>query len=440
MKKKIDFLNFEFSSGSSRDSEPSILITNLLRMLGFTVIRGSIFESKSLVLKHKPKCVFMSGPHGSQLKFELALLCRKLEIPLITYPGEGSMHKFNSSIESIWGHNWLRHPVHTRWGLWNLESLKIMEDFAPSLAQISEVTGYAGADFPIIHQPLELDLISKTSFSKIVGVGCSNFEFCHPDSPNRSYLEQQYGKLYIQRFIEDRDHFNSMIVACVKQYTDVLFLIRLHPGAKHSTWASGVEGIKGFPNVRFVDKAPLFETLRSVKLWISYNSITALESYLIGTPSLFFSSRKDVNPWSDPHLHGVPRVVSLDELYSYFDTFVFSGDSESDFLKLKSLQKPYIEGLFGEFDGLNHVRFVKLILQTIEKDKDALIFSPLTRRDRINALLSKFLAYRDLRHWRWKLYGDQQLSKKIAESQLKFYAIHKEKILGILGKDFSELF
>lgn len=430
---QVDVLNLEFSPVSGRDSEPSVLVTNFLKRLGFGVLRGSVFEGKALIIKYEPRCVFMSGPHGSGVKFDLALLCKRMGIPLVCYPGEGAINLTTFNSDAIWGHNWIRAPIHSRWALWNRRSLDAIKTLAPPLAKISEVTGYAGADLAKLRYGKNRESAPFQNFKMTVGVGCWCFAKFNAVSPQYKKTKEKFGDTNFNDHKFDRDFFNSVLRELIISQPDWLFLVRRHPGKKNSDWDSGTENISRFSNVRFADNWNLFELLDSVDVWVSYKSITALQACLQGTPAVFLVGSNKKPHLLDPSLGGIPSVSCKNELLDFFDSVTLSNGGDSAGNQLILSQENYLKGLFGELDGLNHVRVASVIVKILENSSTEI--KKVRKRDHIEAFLEKTIALRDRRNLRWKFSGDKNIVHSLNALQGSFYCGRAGEIESILKEN-----
>ena len=68
-----------------------------------------------------------------------------------------------------------------------------------------------------------------------------------------------------------------------------MFLLKSHPGDGFGKTSLEFEGLQEFPNVNFVKNSiSIHDVIASSDLWMSFNSSTNLEAWLMNKPSLRF--------------------------------------------------------------------------------------------------------------------------------------------------------
>lgn len=361
MKYKVDVLNLEWTSRSSRDRDASSLVTNYLRLQGYNVVEKSIHNGIYYILRFRPRCVYISNIIGAKINFACAILAKSMGIRLITGLSEGDLNE-DKVINLFYGHNYLSKPIEDALLVWNENVKNLILKHHPSYNSKVFVTGSLTADkykFKDIPSPPQLDKV-RHKYKYVIGVGCWAFRY-YFDRKDIFTLEQ------IQSRQTDRDIFAKGLYDLISKKNDYLFLIKTHPGEKDIYYGSGIEQIKELDNtVIYSNDENITQIINSTDLWLTYESTTALEAWLLGKETLVFNPtglRRD----SSQILRAQMIVRDSKELMHEIEYFFNKGElAKSNSLNKK--RDKIINNVIGYPDGYNHERVSKIIAEYLDKE------------------------------------------------------------------------
>ena len=222
MKSKIDVLNLEWTSFSSRDREAATLVCNYLRYQGFSVYEGSIFNGFHLLKKYKPKILFITNSTGAYINQQVTRFAKKLKIPVITSISEGNLREGYIQ-EMVWGHNREKISFEDKYLIWSSRSKKLILKHNKKLSSILRVSGSSGHDKYFILKNL---LSHNKNKNKVcIGIGCWGFDY-YMQTPKENDLIPQSDKDF---FIKERDGFNEILSTIIKNNQDCKFIFKEHP-------------------------------------------------------------------------------------------------------------------------------------------------------------------------------------------------------------------
>lgn len=360
MKSKVDVLNLAWTSKSSRDRDATSLVTNYLRLQGYSVVEKSIHNGIYYILRYRPRCVYISNIIGARINFACAVITKYLGIKLITGLSEGDLNE-EKVINLFYGHNYLSKPIEDVLLVWNEEVKNLILKHHPSYNSKVFVTGSLTADkykFKDIPSPPQFDKV-KHKYKYVIGVGCWAFRY---------YFDREdiFTSEQIQSRQTDRDIFAKGLYELISKKDDYLFLIKTHPGEKDIYYGSGIELVKDLDNtIIYSDDENITEIINSVDLWLTYESTTALEAWLLEKETLVFNPtgvRRD----SSQILRAQIIVNEGKELIWEIEYFFNNGKfAKSDYLNNK--RDEIISNVIGFSDGYNHKRVAKIIIEYLNK-------------------------------------------------------------------------
>ena len=110
----------------------------------------------------------------------------------------------------------------------------------------------------------------------------------------------------------------------------------------------------------------IHDVIASSDLWMSFNSSTNLEVWLMNKPSIALQT--DHKHFSSDIINGALVTNKYDEIESYIAEYYDTGKI-LDFEEKHELQKSLIKQYIGFHDGFNHVRHAEIILEFLKKNK-----------------------------------------------------------------------
>lgn len=363
----VDVLNLEWTSNPSRDREVVCLVTNYLRIRGLNVYEGPIFDGYSLIDRLKPKVLFMTNSVGASLNIDLIRYAKSKSILCITGMAEGNFNQ--EGIEQFaWGVNKKKVLYEDYTFLWNAHSLDLMTKKYPAIKNRVGITGAIGFDRYKIcgDEVLQNPLIDRTNYKSVVGIGCWNFDFTIEGSHCfRLFNGNLINLSDLKRFQRDRELFNEELYKLVSENPQTLFLIKTHPGCLKGDFSSGIVGCRDLTNsIVIKNELSVFDCLKLCDLWITYESTTAVEAWLLGKPTALLNPSGTDFPFREGFHLGQPNYESAKE----FRKLILSIEKNEPFHKflgLEHIRNKLIRSMIQWDDGLNHIRMGNAILSLL---------------------------------------------------------------------------
>ena len=361
MNKKV-VLSLEWTSYPSRDTETATLVRNYLRLHGVKVISGSVHNAYALLRKYQPDLVYMTNIIGAQINFRIACYCRTKKIKLVTSISEGDI-KDHVAAEMVWGHNSLRFPIESEILLWSEYQRDKFIEQNIIYKNIAHITGSPGVDRYKFCAPSDA-LVDRSSYKLVVGVGC--FEF-PGDSSSASTASEDINDAQPPQG-EDRHAFAENLDELVSMMPEVLFLFKLHPGGLAGEYGAGIEKAARRRNVKVLPKdASIFNCIAASDVWMSYESNTAMEAWLMNKHTGLLNPSGTDFPRSDFY-KGQPNFGTAVEWRDALQCFMEIAELPG-FIRLESERKKIINKVIGWDDGFNHVRSGNAILKALYSDQ-----------------------------------------------------------------------
>lgn len=368
----IDVLNLEWFGTPSRDRVMASLVCAYLRKTGLNVIEGSIFDGYHLLRKTKPKVLFMSNTVGADINFEIMRYAAKLGITGLSLTSEGNFRDDSPGImdEFLWGWNKDQILYESSRMLWSNRAKNLALNHCPHLDSKLSVSGAVGFDIykigSSVNQKQFLARYGKQTYSKIIGVGCWDFGIFFSQDTRHKIISSFYSQKIATRLREDRARFQEILLQIIRDNPSVLFLIKEHPGVQLSHFASAIEGAESFPNTLILKLEEHVQTCLDVSdFWITFESTTALEAWLLNKQSCLLNPSGTDFPRDDLH-KGSPAYSSSAELQNAIDHF-YKHQSLPGFAAISNVRKLLIEDTIQWDDGLNHVRAGNKILDALDQ-------------------------------------------------------------------------
>ena len=372
MSGRIDILNLEWSSSSSRDRVMATLVCNYLRMQGLLVEERSVFDGYDALNSLKPRLLFMTNTTGAPENLELMRYAKSRGYLGVSLISEGNFTRDTANHqEMIWGWNKQRNLEEDLYLLWSERTRLITLQHHPELEGRVGVSGGVGFDnYSLGKRQLNkreiLSFWEKQEYEKIIGIGCFDFGTMYPEDYRYSINLKSFTSEQIQRFRNDGVGFDSVLASVASANLDILFIVKQHPGEKLGHKASGTVKLSKLPNVLVVkNELSIFDCISLSDFWLTYESTTALEAWIFGKQTCLLNPSGRDFPRDILISEGSPAYVNAEELMHAIEHFYINGILPG-FNEREKHRHQIIEQTIQWDDGLNHVRAGNAILDLME--------------------------------------------------------------------------
>lgn len=360
----VDILNLEWTSSPSRDREAATLVCNYLRLRGYSVHEGCVFNGYSLIDSLKPSLLFITNSVGAGVNLSLIKYAKMKGIHCVTSFAEGNF-KEESIEQFLWGVNKEKKLYEDLTLFWNENSYKYSISSHPEIKEKVGVAGCVGFDR---YKLIESEKDKNEKFTVLVS--CWNFDFIDPTNSivYGLFNGKKIASEYLDFFKSDREKFNKELLNLINALPDVNFVIKMHPGCLGGQYYSGIQGVEAFDNVTLLkNEVAISELIRTCNILLSYESTTALEAWLMDKTTLLLNPSGTEFIMREGFHQGQPAYTNSDELVEVITSYRESGCLKA-FDVLCSKRKALIEEIACWSDGLNHVRLGLYIEQQIKSD------------------------------------------------------------------------
>jgi hypothetical protein len=189
----------------------------------------------------------------------------------------------------------------------------------------------------------------------------------YPIDPRHETILKRFSKTEIERFKTDGVAFDEVLCKAAKQCSDVLFLVKLHPGNSMGLSGAGVEALSKLDNVQVVTSEwSVLDCIGAADLWLVYESTTALEAWLLGVPTALVNP-SGIDFTRDKVAEGSPNLPTSVDIVDAISSL--QGEQPmTAFDDLAPIRDRLIKATIQWADGLNHVRAGNAILDLLEAD------------------------------------------------------------------------
>lgn len=389
MRYEIDILNLEYRSFPSRDTETAALVCNYLRMQGASVVEGCVFNGYTLLLKYRPQLLLMTSVSGADINVAVASFAKWLGCKVVSLTGEGGYGEH-------WTENallgWLQKNKYflDYWLQWSQRDMYLLQKACPYFKESYITVGSVGHDryfFPDIAKPLPID----SQYKKIIGIG--GWMWTWTDSyVGDSQVDADYIKSF---FVHERERYAQVLHDIIQKNPDIFFLLKEHP-ASPSLFSSGMERCTKSSNVLITKNTPIIDCLATCDAWLTVESNTALEAWLLNKPTA--SMNPSGTAWPVPRSKFYlfqPNYPDIPSLQDAIDQLVKSGTLPG-FDSMAGGRQALVKEIVEHTDGLNHVRAGNVILQALDAPPRTL--PQTTLKDHAK------LCFNNILHWNFSRY------------------------------------
>jgi hypothetical protein len=376
MNKQVDVLNLEWTSTPSRDRVMATLVCNYLRIQGLHVEEKCVFDGFHEINKCNPRLLFMTNTTGAPENFELMRYAKSRGYLGLSLISEGNFTRDTGNhIEMIWGWNKEKKLYEDRYLLWSERTRSITLNLHPELEGKVGVSGGVGFDNYRLKniQSDRMNILlnlKKENYKKIIGIGCFDFGTMYPDDYRYPINMKSFTGEQIQRFRNDGIDFDRVLSSVANLCSDTLFLVKQHPGGLLGNKASGTVELSKLANVLVVNtELSIHDCINLSDFWITYESTTALEAWLLGKQTCLLNPSGRDFPRDMLVSEGSPAYGSSHELLSAIENFYNSG-ALPGYSEREELRNHIIKQTIEWNDGLNHVRAGNAILDLLDSVQD----------------------------------------------------------------------
>jgi surface carbohydrate biosynthesis protein len=369
-------LNLEWTDTRSRDREAATLVCNYLRYQGIKVIEGSIFEGYKLIDELKPDVLLMTNAIGAKINHKVLCYAKKRGVRCITLISEGDFVETEEKInQMIWGWNKSKVLLEDYHLQWSNRTRKLTLQRYPEIENKVKVSGSVGFDLYKISQNVDSNIIKKKykveAFNKVVGIASWNFGVfsnTHPDYEKHASL---VSKDEIRLFRQDRVKLNKVLKEVISLNGDTLFLLKLHPITR-SLHETEFENLDDLPNTLIIKNEESVHSCIGISdVWVSYNSTTSLEAWLLNKPTF------NINPTRTDFIRsklyeGSPNFKTSQEVNNALKSLYSSGFIP-EVEKLNQVKHKLVKEISQWSDGLNHVRAGNFIIDFLNSSTTEIV-------------------------------------------------------------------
>lgn len=438
--KRIDVLNLEFTSYPSRDRQTATLVCNYLRHMGYQVYEGSVHQGFQLINKLKPRLFYITNTIGAKVNVNLVKYAKKRGRRVISGTSEGNMQE--SFIKQFfWGNN-NEHIMYEDLSLqWTNRTRDLSIKYYPETKEKIKVSGAAGFDIfkisSFISKEKFLQKHNKSEYKKCIGFGCWDFGFLYPNDTRFGITKERWSKKERQRFKQDGQALNSILISIIQNNPSILFILKEHPGNQMGAEASAIIGAEDFDNVLILKKEPIIDCISASDFWLTYESTTVIEAWLLNKQTGLINPSGIDFPRANVHL-GSPNYKNSVFVQDAIDSF-YKSNKLLGFEELEIERQKVITNVIQWDDGLNHVRIGNEIIELLKQAGSKLKPQPfLFLKERLIQRVAFLFKKRFNNEYKHQVQFDKKELKEFAETrlneQIDYYnklGLTKEKLLQI---------
>ena len=331
------------------------------RVLGWEVKHVSMFNLP-MILQTRPDLVLMPNTTGGARQVEIARLIRQSGIPLFSHVSEG-MFREEDLEEFVWGAGKSEKILYEELCMyWSQRCVDLALNAYPELVDKLRLSGAVGFDK---YSFLKVNKIKFKDFKKYIGF--AGFDY-HNLIQKKEVLITSVGLESFNILIETAKLTNEILTQLIIDNPDICFLLKSHPGDGPDKTSLEFIGLEKYENAYFVDKkTSILDVIGSSDIWLSYNSSTNLEAWLLKKPSISFLTNE--KSFSSNLLYGAVNSSDYNRINQYIDEYYSSGKL-IDFDEKINFRETAIKEYIGYADGLNHVRYMRELCDYLQKSLD----------------------------------------------------------------------
>lgn len=311
-------------------------------------------------LKEVPDLIILASTGGASRNLKILKWIFNSNIPVFSSYTEG-MFRYDDLDQFLWGWNKKKVYLENLRMLWSFESYRMSLKVYPELKEKLRVSGAIGFDKYAL---LNFNKITEKKFKKVIGYGAYDFHGSLT-SPKKDNIIQIYGSKEIEFIASQLLIVKKILKTLVNNNKDTLFIIKSHPGDQNRA-PKEIEGLENYRNVKVISSPyePISNIISKTDIWLSYNSTTIVDAWLLGIPTITFL--KDESRMTSDAVKGSLIENNAAKIDLYIKEYYSFGFIEN-FTQLEKNRKRYINETIGFSDGLNHVRYMSFLKPFIKK-------------------------------------------------------------------------
>lgn len=369
-----------FDSDSGRDVQAlAPIIYYLTYIEKFQVINEFFFETYKIV-KHEPDMVLLPNSVGSREFHQILKDCYQRNIPAFSLTAEGNIKEEFYKEGINWGWNNDKMIYQDKLCLWSYRSQEMYQKYWPSVDSANTVvTGGSGFDIYRMakDQKKHRDLFPTDKYEKTIGY--AGWAFGKMYSPNNQKILKAQFKDAFEQEVDWRkkkeNEMESILRNAIEKNPDFLFILKKHPKENSSSdlidYDNEMSNLDDYPNVIYLrdEKYALYEIIGSCDVWTCFESTTILEAWLMGKPTINIKPQNE-NKYETPIAQGSLKAIDSNSFNDLLQK-LRKLDLEELFENrdLVSNRNSIIQNSIGFSDGFNHLRVVKELKKSFEKNK-----------------------------------------------------------------------
>lgn len=362
MKSKTDILSFTYSSKGRDIDIVEPVLSRLEKDCNLKITRRWLLNNFVFdILRYRPKMLIQANAIGCTNHYYSCKFASMLGIKVVTFVSEGDYRIIEDTLDTMlfgWNRELkLYEDLHLEWSQRNIEFFKTHKGYDSKKVRLSGATGFDKYKL--------LPLLSKNDFAKkygisenrkIIGLGGWTFDFQF--NPNHSTGPIFFGA-ELEGIKASLPEVRKGYESIVKNNPDILFIAKQHPLIINETYDEFSEIYKYDNVIKFRTEENIYDLINVSDFWITFDSTTALEAWLIGKTTVLYNPViKDFN--RSIISQGSPILENVEELNNIVNEFYSTGKIAS-FEDLNSKRKQIITDVIGFDDGKNHIRAAEFI-------------------------------------------------------------------------------
>ena len=368
--KRVDILNFEWRANSRDTNIIEPVLCYIEQKYGLNVVRESYNNYMLKLFNIRPRMILLSNYTGAPENFLLAKQAHKMGILVVSLISEGNVTSEELAENFFWGWNIKKEKVVDLLLLWSNRTKDIFNRLIPeSRGTNIVVSGATGFDSYKFLQFMQKDEFLKKygkNQKKVIGIAAWGFELVNLDGKSLTgrypyTVEESEYLLYTKKLI------NELYEKLISNNPDMLFILKYHPGNVECPEKTEFVGLSKFDNVVEIGRQEQISDLINVSdIWISFESTTTLEAWLLGTSTIVVNPLGKEFPRAQIY-DGSVELHSVNEVQQALDEFYDTGIIEG-FERKSDTRKSICEEIIQYDDGRNHVRASEAIIRCFEEN------------------------------------------------------------------------
>ncbi|MBC7425358.1 MAG: hypothetical protein H7321_02385 [Bacteroidia bacterium] len=394
---RTDILNFEFSTRSTRDIgivEPVLCYLEMKYSLNIKrfCCRGNFPE---IIRKHNPKMVILANGIGTKYTVEIVKYCYYKGIKVVTFISEGDCVDMKENVEILfWGNNTERifyENLNLQWSQKNIDYIRKYID--PEKKYNLKLSGGTGFDrykfLPLLDKKVFLKKYNLEKYSEVIGLGGFPFYFFLSDMYKK---DGQFVNMHLDpdaciAMAESKEPLRLIYKKIIINNPDKLFILKYHPMELYKELSEFHE-LEELPNtISFVKEERIEDIINVSDLWISFESTTCLEAWLLGKQTFLINPERSDFPRSKI-ADGSPVFKTFEDSQKAIDTY-FSSGNIPEFQALESKREFIIKNAIDSSDGKNHIRAADFIKEVFDSPQTS---APVDKEGFVNKIVKEYKA------------------------------------------------